>query len=81
VIIALGWDPTQVLVVSQVTLSFVLPIPVISLVLLTRRPDLMGSLANRPITNVLATACTAIILLLNGLLIYITLGGTLPGGA
>jgi manganese transport protein len=79
VIIALGWNPTQVLVISQVTLSFVLPIPVISLVLLTRRRDLMGELANRPFTNVLATACTAVILLLNALLVYITFGGSLPG--
>ncbi|TAK24005.1 MAG: divalent metal cation transporter [Chloroflexota bacterium] len=81
VIIALGWNPTEVLVISQVTLSFVLPIPVISLVLLTRRRDLMGSLVNRPITNVLAMACAAIILLLNALLIYITLGGILPGAS
>ncbi len=79
IIIALGWDPTQVLVVSQVALSFVLPIPVISLVLLTRRKDLMGSLVNRPLTNVLAMVCTSIILLLNLLLVFITLGGSLPG--
>jgi len=78
-IIAIGFDPTQVLVVSQVALSFVLPIPVISLLLLTRRRDLMGALVNRRSTTVLASLCTVIILSLNVLLLYITFGGSLPG--
>src|SRR5207245_431740 len=64
VIIALDLDPTRVLVISQVTLSFVLPFPVVSLLLLTARRDLMGGLVNRPLTTALAGACTAIILAL-----------------
>lgn len=79
VVIAIGLDPTQVLVVSQVVLSFVLPFPVVSLLLLTRRPDLMGRLVNRPLTNVLAGACTAVIVALNLLLLYISFGAALPG--
>jgi len=79
IVIALGLDPTRVLVISQVALSFVLPIPVISLILLTRRRDLMGGLVNRPWTTVAASACTVVILSLNVLLIYITFGGILPG--
>ena len=77
-IIAIGVDPTRTLVISQVALSFVLPIPVISLLLLTRRRDLMGGLVNRPSTTVLASLCTVIILSLNVLLLYITFGGSLP---
>jgi manganese transport protein len=80
-VIALGLDPTRVLVISQVALSFVLPFPVVSLLILTSRRGLMGGLANRPVTNALAAACTAIILALNLLLLYITFGGTLPGAA
>ena len=52
-----------------------------SLLILTTRRGLMGGLANRRLTNALAGACTAIILVLNLLLLYITFGGTLPGAA
>jgi manganese transport protein len=38
----------------------------------------MGGLANSRLTTVLAAACTAVILALNLLLVYITFGGTLP---
>ena len=80
-VVALALDPTQVLVASQVALSFVLPIPVISLLLLTRRADVMGGLANRPLTNLLAGLFAAVVLLLNLLLLYTTFGGALPGAA
>lgn len=80
IIVAIGLDPTQVLVASQVVLSFVLPVPIISLILLTRRSDLMGPhLVNRPWTNVLAAACAVVIVLLNVVLLYATFGGYIPG--
>jgi manganese transport protein len=80
VVIAIGLDPTQVLVASQVVLSFVLPVPIVSLILLTRRRDLMGEhLVNRPLTNVLAGACATVIVLLNVVLLYATFGGAIPG--
>ena len=79
-VIAAGVDATRVLVISQVVLSFVLPVPVISLILLTRRRDVMGAhLVNRPTTNVLAVGCAVAILALNVLLLYTTFGGSLPG--
>jgi manganese transport protein len=64
-VIALAFNPTEVLVVSQVVLSFVLPLPVITLVLFTRRRDVMGSLVNRSLTTWTAVACSAVILGLN----------------
>jgi manganese transport protein len=79
VIVWLGIDPTHALVISQVVLSMVLPIPVIALTLLTRRRDLMGSLVNRRTTTVLATLCATVILVLNMVLLYQTGGGALPG--
>ncbi len=78
VVVALGWNPTQTLVISQVVLSFVLPVPVIALVIFTRRRDIMGVLVNRKITTVLAILCAFIILVLNMLLLYQNFGGTLP---
>jgi manganese transport protein len=61
-----------------VVLSFILPIPVIALVIFTRRKDVMGRLVNRASTSILAVVCTAVILALNALLIFETLGGKLP---
>ena len=78
-IVALGINPTDALVISQVVLSLILPIPVLALVYFTRRRDVMGTLANRRGTTILAMACAAIILLLNVVLLYQTAGGTIPG--
>ncbi len=78
VAIYLGLDPTKTLIISQVVLSFTLPIPVITLILFTRNPEIMGGLVNHRWTTVLAWACAVIILLLNGVLLYQTSGGTFP---
>jgi manganese transport protein len=78
-IIILGVNSTEALVISQVILSLVLPMPVIALVYFTRRKDIMGVLVNKPFVTVLAIASTVIILALNLLLLYLTFGGTIPG--
>jgi manganese transport protein len=62
-------------VLSQVVLSFALPFALVPLLILTRRADLMGDLVNAPRTNWLACITVAIILILNALLLYQTLGG------
>jgi len=69
-VVALGLNVTQTLVVSQVILSFVLPVPVVALVILTARRDTMGSMVNRPWITVLAIVATAVILSLNAILIW-----------
>ena len=69
---AIGFNPTSTLVISQVVLSFVLPLPVITLVMFTRRRDLMGSLVNKAITTWAAIACSVLILGLNIWLLYST---------
>jgi manganese transport protein len=69
---AIGLNPTTTLVISQVVLSFVLPLPVITLVLFTRRRDLMGTLVNKAITTWMAIACSVVILSLNIWLLYST---------
>ena len=73
--IALGLDPTRTLVISQVVLSFTLPIPVITLIMFTRNRVIMGSLVNRRLTTILAIVCAVVILFLNIVLLYQTFGG------
>jgi manganese transport protein len=77
VAIYLNLNPTMTLVVSQVVLSFTLPIPVITLVMFTRNRALMGKLVNHPAVTALAIAC-AIILPLNFIVLSQALGGPLP---
>ena len=78
IIVALGINPTQTLVISQVILSLVLPMPIIALIYFTRRRDIMGVLTNKRLVTVLATVCALVIVALNALLIYQTLGGPMP---
>jgi manganese transport protein len=68
-VVALGLNVTQTLIVSQVILSFVLPVPVIALLVLTARRDTMGAMANARWLTALAALATVTILVLNGLLI------------
>jgi manganese transport protein len=72
-VIYLGLDPTKTLVMSQVVLSFALPIPVITLIAFTRNRELMGSLVNRGLTSVLAVVCAAVIVALNAVLLLQTM--------
>ena len=72
IVAAIGVNPTNTLVISQDVLSFVLRLPVITLVMFTRRRDLMGSLVNKAITTWAAIACSAVILGLNVWLLYST---------
>ena len=70
IIIFAGVDPTRSLVISQVVLSFGLPFAIVPLVQFTRRKDLMGPLANRPATTLLAAAASVLIIALNLFLLY-----------
>jgi manganese transport protein len=79
VVVAIGVNATQALVVSQVVLSLVLPIPMIALVLFTRRRDIMGEFANSTLVDVVAIAGSAVILALNAVLLLQTFGVPIPG--
>ncbi|MGZ4902721.1 MAG: Nramp family divalent metal transporter [Halobacteriota archaeon] len=65
VVVVLALNPTETLIITQVVLSFVLPLPVITLVMFTRRRDIMGALVNRPLTTTASIGCSAAILGLN----------------
>jgi manganese transport protein len=71
-VVALGLNVTQTLVISQVILSFVLPVPVIALVLLTASEKTMGPMVNRRWVTMLAIAAGVAIVALNAILIWTT---------
>ena len=75
VILALGMNPTDALVLSQVVLSFGIPLAVIPLVMLTSRRDVMGAHVNRPVITVLAWGSALLITALNLFLLYQQLFG------
>jgi manganese transport protein len=79
VVVALGVDATRALVLSQVVLSFALPVPMIAVVMFTRRRDLMGAFVNGAALNAAAIAATVVILALNVLLLLQTFGAPIPG--
>ena len=54
VVVAAGANTTEALVLSQVVLSLALPVPMVTLLMLTRRRDIMGVYANGPLTNIAA---------------------------
>ncbi|MBV8198435.1 MAG: Nramp family divalent metal transporter [Candidatus Eremiobacteraeota bacterium] len=70
IVVAIGLDVTQTLIVSQVALSFVLPVPIVALVWLTSRRDTMGTLVNGRAVTLLAIVAAAAILTLNAVLIW-----------
>jgi manganese transport protein len=71
VIIGIGADPTQTLVISQVVLSFGIPFALVPLVMFTCNRKIMGDvLVNRKITTVIATGIAGLILALNFFLLW-----------
>ena len=79
IVVALGVNATKALVVSQVVLSLALPLPMISLLIFTGRPDIMGRFVNSRLTRVVAAIGTTVVLALNVVLITQTLGVPIPG--
>jgi manganese transport protein len=79
VVVALGVNATQALVLSQVVLSIALPLPLIALLMFTRRADLMGPFANGRITHLAGLVGTAVVLLLNAFLVLQIFGVQIPG--
>ena len=79
VIVALGVNATEALVTSQIVLSFALPIPMIALVIFTRRRDIMGEFANSRLMDVAAITGAIVILTLNTILLLQIFGVPLPG--
>jgi manganese transport protein len=60
-------------------LSIALPLPMIALLMFTRRRDIMGALANGRLTHWLAIGAIALVLMLNLVLILQSFGVPIPG--
>ena len=73
-VVAMGYNATSALILSQVVLSLALPVPMIALLILSRRRAVMGSFAIGTGAYVTALVVTAAVLALNGLLLLQTFG-------
>jgi manganese transport protein len=65
ILLAVGFNPTRALVLSQVFLSFGIPFALIPLVAFTARRSVMGALVNKHATTAAAVAVTVVIVGLN----------------
>jgi manganese transport protein len=65
VVLAVGTEPTDALVLSQVVLSFCVPFALVPLVVLTSRRSVMGRHVNAPVTLAAASLVTVVIVALN----------------
>jgi manganese transport protein len=72
IVIALGLDPTDTLVLSQVVLSFGIPFALVPLIVFTSRRDLMKELTNHRLTSSAAWVVAGLIIALNGYLLWRT---------
>jgi manganese transport protein len=75
IIIAIGVNPMKALVLSQVALSFALPLAIIPMLLITRRRDIMGTFVNQRFENIAGWIIAALIIGLNVVLLILTFTG------
>ena len=75
IVILMGLDPTRILVMSQVLLSFGIALALVPLLIFTSNARLMGDLVNSRWVKVLGWAIVAVVVVLNGWLIVGTLVG------
>lgn len=75
IVLAVGFDPSRALVLSQVVLSFGIPFALIPLIRLTSNAGFMGKDTNHRVTTFLGWVVAAVITVLNVVLIYLTVTG------
>ncbi|QAV71521.1 divalent metal cation transporter MntH [Salinibacterium sp. UTAS2018] len=75
IVLAIGFDPTSALVLSQVLLSLGIPFALIPLVAYTQNSTIMGEFANPRIVTWIAWLVTGLIVLLNVVLIVLVVAG------
>jgi len=81
VVVAMGVTATEALVMSQVVLSLVLPLPMIALIVLTSKRDVMGPFVNSHATTTAAILAALVVGALNVLLLLLAAGISIPGFA
>ena len=75
VVLAIGAEPSRALVISQVVLSIGIPFALVPLIMLTARSEVMGEYVNRRLTTAAACLVAAIVIALNGVLLWLTFAG------
>ena len=75
IIICLGVNPINALILSQVALSFILPFAIIQMLVIANRKDLMGILVNKRSTKFVGVLIAIMIILFNAALVYLTITG------
>ena len=71
-ILLVGFNPMNALLLSQVILSFALPMAIIPLLIITSKENIMGKFVNNKITNILGIIIASLIIGLNILLLITT---------
>ena len=74
-LIIIGINPMQALVLSQVVLSFVLPAAIIPMLLITSKKKYMGPFVNKPLTTYAGWIICGVIVCMNAILIYLAFSG------
>lgn len=74
-ILALGFDPTLSLVLSQVVLSFGIPFALIPLIAVTAKRGVLGRFANHWATTAAGIAASVFLISLNALLLWLVFTG------
>jgi manganese transport protein len=77
-VVAMGYNTTVSLVLSQVILSLALPVPMLALLILSRRSKVMGQFALKTGTFVVAAIASAAVLILNIILLLNAFGLPTP---
>ncbi|MET1029107.1 MAG: Nramp family divalent metal transporter [Dongiaceae bacterium] len=78
IIVAAGVDTMRAFILSQVVLSIVLPLPMVTLLVFASRRNVMGDLAIRPLLMLLAGGAALLVLGLNIVLLLQSCGISLP---
>ena len=71
-VLLIGINPMKALLLSQVCLSFALPMAIIPLLIITSKKELMGKFVNTKLINILGFIIATIIIVLNMVLLYTT---------
>ena len=78
-VVAMGYNATASLVISQVVLSLALPVPMVAMLVLSRRRSVMGEFVMRPAAFAGACCATGCVVVLNVVLLLQTIGVGIPG--
>jgi len=69
IVIMAGWEPTRILVMSQVLLSFGIALALVPLLAFTGNRELMGDMVNSRLMQNIGRAIVAVVVVLNGYLL------------